>query len=47
MDAMLMHHALMTMALTFVFAIVDLQEMDSIVQVTDNDVIFIILMYKF
>ena len=36
MDAMLMHHALMTMALTFVFAMMDLQEMDSIVQVTNQ-----------
>ena len=36
MDVMLMHRALMTMALTFVFAIMDLQEMDSIVQVTNQ-----------
>ena len=47
MAAMTMQHALMAMARTCVFAGMDLQEMDSIVQVTDNDVIFIILMYKF
>ena len=35
MAAMIMQHALMTMALTLVFAKMDSQEMDSIVQVTN------------
>ena len=40
MVAMIMQHALMTMAPTFVFAKMDSQEMDSIVQVTKSNATF-------
>ena len=46
MAAMIMQHALMTMAPTCVFARMDLQEMDSIVQVTNQNSILITLIYK-
>ena len=46
MAAMIMQHALMTMALTLVFAKMDSQEMDSIAQVTNQNIILITLMYK-
>ena len=36
MVAIIMQHAMMTMAPTLVFAIMDLQEMDSTVQVSDR-----------
>ena len=46
MAAMIMQHALITMAPTFVFAIMDLQEMDLIAQVTNENVILLISIYK-
>ena len=46
MAAMIMQHALMTMVPTFVFARTDLQEMDSIVQVTNQDTILITLVIQ-
>ena len=46
MAVMLMQHALMTMALTLVFAKMDSQEMDLIAQVTNPNIILMTLIYK-